>query len=114
MFASKAAFPLDRIAAGRRASEEAFDPVNHGAAEDDLKEHPRRPDHDRDDHEREVLEQHPERQQYHPRRRQRVEPRERRSEKRPERTRDHQYTEDEVRRAMVEEEAEPRTREALE
>src|SRR5437763_13846690 len=62
--------------------EELADAVHHGAADDDLQQHPADADHEPDNHDDDVLEQHAKRQQDYAQRGKRVQPCERRTEER--------------------------------
>src|SRR5438128_1611578 len=96
------------------ALEELPEAVDRRAAQHDLEHDAGDTDDERDDHDDEVLEQHPERQQHDTERRQGVESRERRSQEGASGPADHEQPKDDVAQTMVEQEAQVRVGEALE
>src|SRR3954449_10924220 len=95
-------------------AEETADAVQRGAAEEDFERDAHGPDHATGSHDRNVLEQDPERDQHDAERRQRVETGEWRGEECGERAGGGKRSEDRVARPVVEEERRSRPGEALE
>src|SRR6266513_1892959 len=91
---------------GTNASEELADPVHGGFAEHDLEEHSPTPHRDANDDDRDVLEQHAERQQHDAQCRQGVKPRERWRQERAERAPEREHPEDALAQPMFEQKAE--------
>src|SRR5205823_2229923 len=98
----------------RSTLEDPPDSAYRRRAQDDLERDAHRPHDHGDERQDDVLEQDAERKQDDAERRERVQSRERRREERARRAANHQQPEHDVARAVVEEEAESRLREALE